>query len=119
VRLDQLANQPDNQHHKDHDDQGAFDIHDPHLPMTEAVYNGAWPRVRREVLKRDDYRCQIAGPNCKGKATEVDHIVPWDEGGARLDPRNLRSVCRPCHNSRKRRRLVVVKPEQAIPSREW
>jgi 5-methylcytosine-specific restriction protein A len=32
-------------------------------------------------------------------ATEVDHIRPLVEGGARLDPDNCRPLCKPCHSS--------------------
>lgn len=28
----------------------------------------------------------------------VDHIIPIKAGGARLDPRNLRPLCWPCHD---------------------
>lgn len=83
-------------------------------------YWGPWVRVRVAVLERDDYRCQIAGPRCKGKASEVDHIIPLSEGGSRLDPRNLRSVCRPCHKARGSRQIIVVEPGTGpVPSRDW
>lgn len=44
---------------------------------------------------------------CKAKgrvtpATEVDHIVPLRQGGARLDRSNLQSLCRPCHAQKTR-----------------
>jgi 5-methylcytosine-specific restriction endonuclease McrA len=41
--------------------------------------------------------CEIR-EKCNGDATEeVDHIIPIDDGGARLDEENLQAACRPCH----------------------
>lgn len=56
-----------------------------------------WSKVRLVVLERDGWHCQIGGPRCLGVATEVDHIVPVEDGGHRLDPANLRAACRPCN----------------------
>lgn len=55
-----------------------------------------WQTIRREVLDRDDRRCQLNGPRCTGLATEVDHI------GDNLnhDETNLRAACRTCHAQR-------------------
>ena len=52
-----------------------------------------WNKRRLRVLRRDGYRCQIAGPGCLVTATEVDHM------GERTDHRLevLQSVCRVCH----------------------
>lgn len=52
--------------------------------------------LRLAVMSRDGHRCQIAGPRCTVAAVEVDHIVPWSEGGSdALD--NLQAVCPECH----------------------
>lgn len=59
-----------------------------------------WRRVRKAVLERDGYRCRIHGPKCTEQATEVDHIVPHDAGGARYDPDNLRAACGTCNKGR-------------------
>ena len=73
--------------------------------------NRDWGHVRTLVLFRDGYECQIRGSRCTGVATEVDHIVPLEQGGEPLDPANLRAACRPCNaaggavvTNRKRRR---------------
>lgn len=87
--------------------------------MAKREYNGPWVRVRLSILERDGYLCQIQGPTCKTRATEVDHIIPIVEGGSRLDPTNLRSVCRPCHNTRKARHLLVIDPTTHPPPRDW
>ena len=71
-----------------------------------------WDRVRKPVLARDDHTCQVR-LKCDGAhATEVDHIVPWRDGGAwyEWDPdwdgnpdaegNNLRASCKPCNIAR-------------------
>lgn len=55
-----------------------------------------WAKLRKDVLRRDHYVCQIQGPYCYGKATEVDHIVNRDDH--RLE--NLRAVCHKCHSTK-------------------
>jgi 5-methylcytosine-specific restriction endonuclease McrA len=50
------------------------------------------------VLERDNWRCQIGiVGRCKGKANTADHIQAVAEGGALLDPANLRAACTPCN----------------------
>ncbi|WP_076051903.1 HNH endonuclease [Mycobacterium colombiense] len=68
---------------------------------SSAVTNTAeWKRLRRKVLERDGYQCQIRGPHCTGHATQVDHIVNTAAGGAPFDEHNAQSVCPQC-NARK------------------
>lgn len=55
------------------------------------------------VLERDGYQCRIKGPKCRGAAAEVDHIVPWRDGGAWFDPANLRAACSWCNTWRANR----------------
>lgn len=61
----------------------------------------AWKKVRRLVLERDGYRCQIRGPRCLTIATQADHIVLKSQGGTD-HPDNLRASCGPCNQSAKR-----------------
>lgn len=56
--------------------------------------------MRHPILERDGYACQIRGPRCTGTATTVDHIVPLIQGGARLDPANLRAACLRCNSGK-------------------
>lgn len=77
------------------------------------VYGAAWRRVRKLVLERDGYLCQIKGRHCTIDATCVDHIVPWRAGGAFYDPANLRASCDWCNNAR------VWREKKSRPSREW
>lgn len=60
---------------------------------TKSPYDRTWAKVRERKLRTNPRceRCRVA------PAREVDHIVPLRAGGARLDPRNLRSLCVDCH----------------------
>lgn len=64
------------------------------------VYRGPWPTVRKAILERDNYQCQIRSPKCTGTANVVDHIIPVLKGGAWYDPANLRAACAKCNNQR-------------------
>ena len=55
------------------------------------------PSLRFEILKRDDYRCQMCGVTAKDGATlEIDHITPVSKGGTN-DADNLQVLCRDCN----------------------
>lgn len=58
-----------------------------------------WDALAKRTLKRDRYLCA----SCGDPATEVDHIIPVGEGGARKDPGNLQSLCSPCHKTKTKR----------------
>ena len=60
--------------------------------MARRPYNSRWPAIRPVILNRDKFQCQVKGDGCEGHATEVDHIVPLQAGGARLEPENLRAI---------------------------
>jgi len=65
-----------------------------------ALATAQWRRVRRRVLDRDAWTCQIRGPGCTLAATTVDHVRALSDGGAPYDPGNLRAACRHCNYSR-------------------
>ena len=79
-------------------------------------YDGYWRKVRRRVLERDGYLCQIKGPKCTVKATQADHVIPVLAGGALYDEENLRAACGHCNRSREDQ---TRKRRQVRPSREW
>ena len=55
------------------------------------------PSLRFEILKRDNYRCQMCGVTAKdGAALEIDHITPVAKGGTN-DAGNLQVLCRECN----------------------
>lgn len=68
-----------------------------------------WRAFRESILERDNYECQW----CKeqGRVTskynsilEVDHIEELkDRPDLALDPDNLRTLCKDCHNKRHKR----------------
>ena len=57
-----------------------------------------WDATRARILRRDPW-CQIAGPGCAGRSTEVDHR----RRGGGEDDTNLRGVCHPCHKAKTQR----------------
>jgi 5-methylcytosine-specific restriction protein A len=89
--------------HKGHDDKQRG-------TSTERGYGARWRRIRRAVLRRDNYRCRAMIPaiderarqrgvmvRCWNTGKEVDHIIPKAQGGTdELD--NLQSLCKGCHS---------------------
>lgn len=57
-------------------------------------YDRKWRGVRDAALRREPM-CRECGFR---RAVMVDHILAVRAGGARLDPRNLRPLCRFCHD---------------------
>ena len=55
-----------------------------------------WARARREVFRRDGWRCVICG---RAGRLECDHKVPLevDPGQDPYDPNGLQTLCRSCH----------------------
>lgn len=63
--------------------------------MTGRFYSTAnWQAIRARQLAKHPL-CQACADITP--ANEVDHIVPIRAGGAKRDPANLSSLCRPCH----------------------
>ena len=58
-----------------------------------------YSRQIKRVLERDGYRCYLRGPDCIGRATVADHVVPLYKGGA-ADESNMRAACVPCHKGK-------------------
>lgn len=81
--------------------------------MAKPAYRGKqWQTLRAMVLDRDGRLCQIRGPRCKRRASQVDHIVPLAHGGSN-ELSNLRAACATCNAStgsqvRKRTTHVVL-----------
>jgi 5-methylcytosine-specific restriction protein A len=56
-----------------------------------------WSRVRRRVMDRDYYTCQVCANVGKIRTgTEVDHIR--NDGDDSMD--NLQTICVPCHRAK-------------------
>ncbi|MBQ9552819.1 MAG: HNH endonuclease [Clostridia bacterium] len=53
--------------------------------------------LRYDILKRDNYRCQICGASANdGVKLHVDHIIPVSKGG-KTEPSNLQTLCERCN----------------------
>lgn len=73
---------------------------DPRASAQDRGYDARWQKVRARKAKKD--------PLCEDCLEEgrvvpldmVDHVIPLRAGGARLDLRNLRSLCWPCHGKK-------------------
>lgn len=59
-----------------------------------------WRRLRKTILERDGFVCQIQLPGCKLRADQVDHILPVEDGGDFYEPDNLRAACGRCNTTR-------------------
>ena len=56
-----------------------------------------WRALRHFVLRRDGYCCTICRINVLGAGqARVDHVRAIKDGGAPLDPANLRTLCARC-----------------------
>ena len=66
-------------------------------------YDRHWRRLRRLHLMVNPLCVDCAKEGWIREATNVDHIKPISQGGGRLDPANLQSLCAG-HHSRKTRR---------------
>ena len=85
-----------------------------------------WPVLRRRVLQRDGYLCQVRfseGQLCGQPATDVDHIEPGDDHSLA----NLRALCGWCHARKSAseggtaaalRRVRTDRPKQRHPALE-
>jgi len=68
------------------------------------------PRLRREVVRRDDHRCQASG--CRHTMyLEVHHRVPSAQGG-RTELGNLITLCSGCHRELHRREAELREDAQ-------
>lgn len=57
------------------------------------------PKIRFEVLKRDNFTCQYCGAHGEGVVLEVDHIIPISKGGT-SDMGNLITTCFDCNRGK-------------------
>ncbi|MBI2931659.1 MAG: HNH endonuclease [Planctomycetes bacterium] len=67
------------------------------LPRREVKFN------RRNIIARDEYRCQYCGKRFSASHLSIDHIIPKSRGGKSIWT-NVATACNPC-NTRKGGRL--------------
>ena len=65
----------------------------------KSFYNSdAWQSMRSFVYQREHGCCQRCGKFVFGRAAHVHHVVPIKKNPLlKLDPNNLRLLCRDCH----------------------
>jgi 5-methylcytosine-specific restriction protein A len=86
-------------------------------PANSYAYGYGWQVIRKRVLVRDGYQCQLRYAGiCVGRAREVDHIVQPEAGGTD-DLANLRAVCTPCHRRRTGQQGALAKQRNAARRR--
>ena len=84
-------------------DEKARDRHRAQTQHWRAWYKTArWERLRKAVLVRDLYTCQMAGCGRVGGPMVCDHKQPHRGDPALFwDERNLQALCKPCHDGAK------------------
>jgi 5-methylcytosine-specific restriction endonuclease McrA len=70
------------------------------------------PCTRKNVLVRDEYRCQYCAQNFREANLTIDHVIPKSKGG-RSTWDNVVAACKPC-NQKKRDYLVENAPVSLI-----
>ena len=65
----------------------------------ERGYNATWQRVRRMKLARSPLCSMCEEQGRIVPAVLVHHVRAISAQGERLDPRNLMSLCQPCHEA--------------------
>ena len=95
--------------------------------MADSPYKTTqWRKLRPVIYARDGGRCQVRDV-CDGTKVldeyDVDHIIPWNEGGSWFDPANLRTSCWACNRRRGTKRMQLAakinRATFAQPSRDW
>lgn len=73
------------------------------MDRTDAVEQHDPPLWMRELVVLRDRRCVFPWCDTDARACDLDHVVPYDEGGP-TDPANLAALCRRHHRAKTRRR---------------
>lgn len=68
----------------------------------------AWNNLAAKIKFRDKYRCGRCKCSFKKNELTVHHLTPRAEGGSD-DPKNLISLCRPCHDIVEDKHLTTAK----------
>jgi 5-methylcytosine-specific restriction protein A len=67
----------------------------------ERVYDRKWQNAYGIYITLHPWCEKCLKQGKRTKAEIVDHIVPLKDGGERLDPRNMQSLCRSCAKENK------------------
>ena len=77
--------------------------------MSEFNRNNTWFFVRKDILRRDKYKCSICKQRFRKKFLDVDHIIPVQMGGQLFEKANLRTLCKDCHKAKSKLDRDVLK----------
>lgn len=61
---------------------------------------------RKPTMKAARGLCQIRGPRCTHRATQIDHV------GDKDDHTRLRAACKPCHADRSSEQGVIARSDK-------
>lgn len=77
---------------------GTLGLRTPSPPKTaEPFYQSReWKALVARLVAERGRRCEACGAT--GQRLIGDHVVERKDGGAELDPANIRLLCLPCHN---------------------
>ena len=75
----------------------AIDIRIGSKPGTERITGWQLVKIRKRIMLRDGYKCQVCGRVTIGG--EVDHLQPLHLGGRESDA-NRQWLCRSCHRAK-------------------
>ncbi len=74
---------------------------DPAPPEKQSlVYDHAWRKFREQYAAEVPMVCVRCDVALEARLMHLDHIVPIEQGGARLDKNNVQWLCYRCHNSK-------------------
>lgn len=74
-------------------------------PWRKWYSTAAWRGLRIVTFERDGFRCRLCG-RVEGRSPMLvcDHIEPHKGDRAKFfNPKNLQTLCKPCHDSEKQR----------------
>jgi 5-methylcytosine-specific restriction protein A len=73
-------------------------------PERQRLYaSSEWRKVRRQVLARDERKCQRCGSS---DSLHLHHILPWaGNPDLRFDPSNITTLCADCHRTEHRKEV--------------
>jgi hypothetical protein len=66
---------------------------------SSSLRRGINPKLRYQILKRDNFSCVLCGKTAKDDLLQIDHIIPVVKGG-KNEIDNLRTLCRECNNGK-------------------
>ncbi|MBA15556.1 MAG: HNH endonuclease [Sphingomonas sp.] len=72
--------------------------------------SAAWRDLVRDIKAQRGNFCEDCGADGKTRRLFGDHVIEVKDGGALLDPENIRLRCSPCHG----RKTARVRADRAV-----